>query len=126
MIDLPLGAHLPDSYIGDSDLKVRLYRAGGPGHGGGGGRGAGVPRPLRALPPPVADMFYILRVKALAKARFLRGIETQGDTLVICTSPFVVTDRLALYKGLRDGAVVRNQQVRCPARRSRSGGRRTS
>ena len=26
VIDLPLGAHLPDDYIGDPDLKVRLYR----------------------------------------------------------------------------------------------------
>ena len=59
-------------------------------------------------------MFYILRVKALAKSRFLRGIETQGDTLVIRTSPFVVTDRLALYKAFGTAAVVRNQQVRVP------------
>src|ERR671932_148123 len=26
VLDLPLGAHLPDAYIGDPDLKVRLYR----------------------------------------------------------------------------------------------------
>jgi len=26
VIDLPLGAHLPDSYVGDGDVKVRLYR----------------------------------------------------------------------------------------------------
>ena len=59
-------------------------------------------------------MFYVLRVKALAKARFLRGIETQNDQLVIKTSPFVVTDRLALYKAFGTNAVVRNQQVRIP------------
>ena len=116
VIDLPLGAHLPDSYIGDSDLKVRLYRR---------LADLGTEEEVEAverefldrfgpLPPPVADMFYILRVKALAKARFLRGIETQGDTLVIRTSPFVVTDRLALYKAFGTAAVVRNQQVRVP------------
>ena len=26
VIDLPLGAHLPDGYVGDPDVKVRLYR----------------------------------------------------------------------------------------------------
>ena len=50
------------------------------------------------LPPPVADMFYLLRVKMLAKSRFLRGIESTGNDLIIKMSPFVVSDRLALYK----------------------------
>jgi transcription-repair coupling factor (superfamily II helicase) len=116
VIDLPLGAHLPDDYIGDPDLKVRLYR-----------RLADLATEeavgeverefldrFGPLPQPVADMFYILRVKALAKARFLRGIETQGDQIVIRTSPFVVTDRLALFKAFGTAAVVRNQQLRLP------------
>ena len=116
VIDLPLGAHLPDDYIGDPDLKVRLYR-----------RLADLTTEpavdeverefvdrFGPLPPPVADMFYVLRVKAMAKARFLRGIETQNDQLVIRTSPFVVTDRLALYRAFGTNAVVRNQQVRIP------------
>ncbi len=116
VIDLPLGAHLPDAYIGDPDLKVRLYR-----------RLATLASEAEVdeverefldrfgpLPPPVRDMFYLLRVKMLATARYLRGIETQGDGIVIKTSPFVVSDRLALYKAFGTAAVVRNQQIRFP------------
>jgi transcription-repair coupling factor (superfamily II helicase) len=116
LLDLPLGAHLPDSYIGDPDLKVRLYR-----------RLANlqgqeevdeVEQEFRdrfgPLPPPVADMFYLLRVKMLAKARFLRGIETTDSTIVIKMSPFVVSDRLALYKAFGTSAVVRGGQIRLP------------
>ncbi|MBI3970115.1 MAG: transcription-repair coupling factor [Chloroflexi bacterium] len=116
MLDLPLGAHLPDSYIGDPDLKVRLYR-----------RLATLEteaevREVRQefkdrfgpLPPPVADMFYLLELKMLAKQRYLRGIEAQGSTLLIRMSPFVVSDRLALYKAFGTSAVVRNGQIRLP------------
>jgi transcription-repair coupling factor (superfamily II helicase) len=116
VLDLPLGAHLPDDYIGDADLKVRLYR-----------RLANlatheeieeVEHEFRdrfgSLPPPVQDMFYLLRVKVLAKARFLKGIETQASEFVIKTSPFVVTDRLALYKAFGTSAVVRLGQIRLP------------
>ncbi len=116
VIDLPLGAHLPDSYIGDPDLKVRLYR-----------RLAtlqteeevdAVEQEFRDRfgppPAPVADLFYLLRVKMLARARFLRGIETAGATLILKMSPFVVSDRLALYKAFGTAAVVRNGQIRIP------------
>jgi transcription-repair coupling factor (superfamily II helicase) len=116
VIDLPLGAHLPDSYIGDPDLKVRLYR-----------RLAGLQTEAEVdeveqefrdrfgpPPAPVADLFYLLRVKMLARARFLRGIETAGATLILKMSPFVVSDRLALYKAFGTAAVVRNGQIRIP------------
>jgi transcription-repair coupling factor (superfamily II helicase) len=116
VIDLPLGAHLPDSYVGDPDLKVRLYR-----------RLAALRSEEEVndverefadrfgpLSPPVADLFYLLRVKMLARARFLRGIETQGGAIVIKMSPFVVSDRLALYRAFGTAAVVRNGQIRLP------------
>ncbi|HEX2036635.1 MAG TPA: transcription-repair coupling factor [Chloroflexota bacterium] len=116
IIDLPLGAHLPDGYIGDPDLKVRLYR-----------RLANLATEAEVdeveaefrdrfgpLPSPVEDLFYLLRVKMLAKARFLRGIETQGSDLIIRLSPFVVTDRLALYRAFGTSVVVRSGQIRLP------------
>src|SRR5919202_462707 len=116
LLDLPLGAHLPDAYIGDPDLKVRLYR-----------RLANLDSEAEVaeverefgdrfgpLPAPVADLFFLLRVKMLAKSRFLRGIEATGDTLVIKMSPFVVSDRLALYKAFGTAAVVRAGEIRIP------------
>jgi transcription-repair coupling factor (superfamily II helicase) len=116
MLDLPLGAHLPESYIGDPDLKVRLYR-----------RLATLTTEEEVaevkqefldrfgpLPQPVDDMFYLLQVKALSKARFLKGIETQTAELVIKTSPFVVSDRLALYKLFGTSVKVSLGQIRLP------------
>ncbi|HEU5315475.1 MAG TPA: transcription-repair coupling factor [Chloroflexota bacterium] len=116
VLDLPLGANLPDDYVGDADLKLRLYR-----------RLADLTTEAEVdevqqefgdrfgpLPQPVQDLFYLLRVKILAKARFLRGIETQGGELVLKTSPFVVSDRLALYKAFGTSAVVRSGAIRIP------------
>jgi transcription-repair coupling factor (superfamily II helicase) len=116
VLDLPLGANLPDDYIGDADLKLRLYR-----------RLANLSTETEVdevqkefadrfgpLPQPVQDLFFLLRVKLLAKARFLRGIETQGSDLVLKTSPFVVSDRLALYKAFGTSAVVRSGTIRIP------------
>ncbi len=71
------------------------------------------------LPTPVADLFFLLRIKALARARFVRAIETQdgvvtGPELVLKLSPFVVCDRVALYKAFGTRAVVKGGQVRIP------------
>ncbi len=116
VLDLPLGANLPDDYIGDPDLKLRLYR-----------RLANLTATdevdeaeqefadrFGPLPQPVQDLFYLLRVKILAKSRFLKGIETQNADLVIKTSPFVVSDRLALYKAFGTSAVIRPGTIRLP------------
>jgi transcription-repair coupling factor (superfamily II helicase) len=119
IIDLPLGAHLPDDYIGDHDLKVRLYRR--LANLADEDEVAAVEQEFKDRfgppPPPVVDMFYLLRIKMLAKARFLRGIEAQGDLLIVRTSPFVVTDRLALYNAFNTQAVVRAGQIRIPLHR---------
>ena len=53
----------------------------------------------------------------MAKARFLKGIETQGADLIVKTSPFVVSDRLALYKTFGTSAVVRPGTIRIPRHR---------
>jgi transcription-repair coupling factor (superfamily II helicase) len=116
MLDLPLGANLPDDYVGDADLKLRLYR-----------RIANLAAldeidetekefadRFGPLPRAVQDLFYVLRVKVLAKARFLKAIEASGTELVIKTSPFVVSDRLALYKAFGTSAVVRPGTIRLP------------
>jgi len=120
-IDLPLGAHLPDSYVGDGDVKVRLYRRLATLETEAEVEAARVEFADRfgILPTPVADLFFLLRIKALARARFVRAIETQdgvvtGPELVLKLSPFVVCDRVALYKAFGTRAVVKGGQVRIP------------
>jgi transcription-repair coupling factor (superfamily II helicase) len=121
VIDLPLGAHLPDGYVGDPDVKVRLYR-----------RLAALESledveaaatefgdRFGPMPTPVVDLFYLLGVKAKARARYVRGIETQqglttGSEIVLKLSPFVTCDRVALYKAFGSRAVVKMGQVRVP------------
>ena len=101
VIDLPLGAHLPDDYIGDPDLKVRLYR-----------RLAdlateeeveAVEREFldRFGPLPAAGGGHVLRPARQGPGQGplpARASRPRAISLVIRTSPFVVTDRLALYK----------------------------
>jgi transcription-repair coupling factor (superfamily II helicase) len=121
VIDLPLGAHLPDGYVGDPDVKVRLYR-----------RLAALETlddvaaaatefgdRFGPMPASVVDLFYLLGVKAKARAKCVRGIETQqglttGPEIVLKLSPFVTCDRVALYKAFGSRAVVRMGQVRVP------------
>jgi len=116
VLDLPLGANLPEEYIGDADLKLRLYRR--LANLATEGEVMETEQEFRdrfgSLPSSVEDMFFLLRVKLLAKARFLKAIETQGTDLVIKTSPFVVSDRLALYKSFGTSAVVRPGTIRLP------------
>ncbi len=118
VIDLPLGSRLPDDYIGDSNLKIRLYR-----------RLASVVRldeveeveqeladRFGPPPPPVADLLFGLRIRALARSRMLRAVEATDRELIVRTSPFVVTDRLALYKAFGRQAQVRRGVIRIPRR----------
>ena len=118
VIDLPLGSRLPDDYIGDPNLKIRLYR-----------RLASVVRldEVDAVeqefadrfgppPPPVVDLLFGLRIRALARSRMLRAVEATDRELIVRTSPFVVTDRLALYKAFGRQAQVRRGVITIPRR----------
>ena len=118
VIDLPLGSRLPDDYIGDADLKIRLYR-----------RLASVVGldEVEAMeqefadrfgppPPPVVDLLFGLRIRALARSRMLRAVEATDRELIVRTSPFVVTDRLALYKAFGRQAQVRRGVITIPRR----------
>lgn len=118
VIDLPLGSRLPDDYIGDPDLKIRLYR-----------RLASVVSldEVEAMeqefadrfgspPPPVVDLLFGLRVRALARSRMLRAVEATDRELIVRTSPFVVTDRLALYRAFGRQAQVRRGVITIPRR----------
>ena len=118
VIDLPLGSRLPDDYIGDPNLKIRLYR-----------RLASVVRldEVDAVeqefadrfgppPSPVVDLLFGLRIRALARSRMLRAVEATDRELIVRTSPFVVTDRLALYKAFGRQAQVRRGVITIPRR----------
>jgi transcription-repair coupling factor (superfamily II helicase) len=105
-IDLPLSAHLPDDFIPDTALRLRLYR-----------RLARVKSvedvgQIRAemrdrfgvMPTPVEDLFYLLEVKALAEQVGVIQIKhDEGEivlTLPVLLTPATVT-RLSKQPGVR-------------------------
>ena len=85
VVDLPLSAHLPESYVGDHNLRLRLYR-----------RLAEV-RQLKDLeelqqefderfgspPPAVQNLLYLLRVKALAARAGISGVVSEDRQVVL-------------------------------------------
>jgi len=84
-IDLPLDAYLPEDYVPDSYLRLRLYRrmAGFTTLG----QVEGMARELKdrfgEAPRPVENMFYLLRLKVLAAEAGVQAISTEAGQIVI-------------------------------------------
>lgn len=85
VVDLPLSAHLPESYVPDRNLRLRLYR-----------RLAEVRsqeqvNELRQEladrfgppPPAVENLLYLLRVKALASQAGVAAVAAEGQQVVL-------------------------------------------
>lgn len=105
-INLPIPVYLPGDYVGDADLRLRLYR-----------RMAGLTRmpqvnELEAelvdrfgpLPPPAANLIYQLRLKVLSIAAGVQGILTDDARLVIRIEGLEKRNRAALQARLRSVA----------------------
>ena len=85
VIDLPLSAHLPEDYVSDQSLRLRLYR-----------RLADVrsPQDVEELrqeltdrfgppPPPAENLLYLLRLKALAAQARVSGVVSEDGQVVL-------------------------------------------
>ena len=88
-IELPLQAYLPDDYVPDEELRLKLYQ-----------RLAGVENEeeldgLRReledrfglLPPPVDDLMYVLRVRLLASHAGVQAVGREESALVLKLGP---------------------------------------
>jgi transcription-repair coupling factor (superfamily II helicase) len=88
-IELPLQAYLPDDYVPDEELRLKLYQ-----------RLAGVENEeeldgLRReledrfglLPPPVDDLMYVLRVRLLASRAGVQAVGREESALVLRLGP---------------------------------------
>jgi len=115
-IDLPLPAFIPEDYVPDSSLRLRLYR-----------RMAGLAtmdeiegmqRELTdrfgSLPGSVANLLYQLRLKVLALRASVEGISTEKGQIVIHITSFKDTARNQLQKRLGGRARVSKRQVWIP------------
>jgi transcription-repair coupling factor (superfamily II helicase) len=121
-IDLPLPAFIPNDYVPDSSLRLRLYR-----------RMAGLAtmeeiedmqRELMdrfgSLPGAVANLFYQLRLKVLALIANVQGISTEKGQIVIRVQPLKDTARKQLQKRLSGRARVSQRQIWLPLRERES------
>jgi transcription-repair coupling factor (superfamily II helicase) len=85
LIELPLQAYLPDDYVSDKELRLRLYQ-----------RLAGLVEEdeledvrieledrFGILPPPAEDLLYVLRVRMLAGAAGVQAIGREDHNLVL-------------------------------------------
>mgnify|MGYP000938865237 FL=1 len=92
-IDLPLSAHLPDDYIPDAALRLRLYRR--LSHVKTLDDVAQIRDELRdrfgTMPAPVEDLFYLLEVKARAEQVGVIQIKSMEDEIVLVL-PLLLTD----------------------------------
>lgn len=83
-IDLPLAAHLPQEYIQDDPLRLRLYRRLARVHTVDQVDAMAVELQDRfgPLPEPVTNLLYILRVRVLAAEAGLSTLRTEGQEIV--------------------------------------------
>jgi transcription-repair coupling factor (superfamily II helicase) len=88
-VDLPVQAYLPEDYVPDEGLRLRLYQRLGS------LRDEEYLETLRTeledrfgiVPPPVADLLYVLQARLLAMRAGVRSIAREDNNLVLRLSP---------------------------------------
>ena len=115
-ISLPLQAYLPEDYIPDATLRLRLYR-----------RMAGLlsltdveamAQELRdrfgELPPPVHNLLYQLRLKVLALESDVQSISVEAGQILIKAEGLEYLNREALQRHVGAAVRVSRRQVWLP------------
>jgi transcription-repair coupling factor (superfamily II helicase) len=84
-IDLPLSAHLPQEYVPDDPLRLRLYRRLARAHTEAdvAALTAELEDRFGPLPAPVANLLYVLRVRVLAADARVTAVRSEGQDIVV-------------------------------------------
>ena len=89
LIELPVEAYLPDDWIPDEELRIRLYQRLGAMDSE--GEMDNVRRELEdrfgILPPQAEDLLYVLRVRLLATRAGVRAVGREDSALVLKLAP---------------------------------------
>ncbi len=117
-IELPLDALLPENYVSEENLRLRLYR-----------RMSqldnlsavdGIAHELEDRfgppPPPVQNLLYLLRVKIMAQRAGVHTIQREGESLIMRTDRIPRAAQQALQRRLEPVGRVASNQVRIPMR----------
>ena len=122
-IDLPLDAYIPGSYVPDVDTRLELYRT------------LGSVESAEKLddilkeytdrfgspPPEVQNLFYALRIKALAAKVGIESVATEEGYIVLRRFQGVPFDAQRFIQSLTDGVIVGKTQIRLDYKRTGKG-----
>ena len=113
-IELPLDALLPESYVADESLRLRLYRRMSELDSLSGVDAMNQELSDRFGPPPeaVQNLLFLLRVKLLAQAAGVHTIQREGDALILRTDRIPRSVQQTLQNRLAGKAQVASNQVR--------------
>jgi transcription-repair coupling factor (superfamily II helicase) len=115
-INLPLDAHLPESYVPDGSLRLQLYRrlAGLTVKKGIDEMRAELEDRFGPLPGEAENLFYQLRLKVDAMAAGVKAITIEEGQIVIRADSLERVDRDRLQRRMGDRARVTRRAVWLP------------
>jgi transcription-repair coupling factor (superfamily II helicase) len=118
-VDLPIGAMLPDSYIGDQAVKIDLYRrlAAITGEAGASAARQELTDRFGAPPEPADNLLTIVELKAMAIARGISSITVVDGELIVKLPPNRQAARSALYRAYGSALRITPNQLRLPVAR---------
>jgi transcription-repair coupling factor (superfamily II helicase) len=113
-IDLPLDAFIPESYVSDVDTRLELYRTLSNVESA-----EKLDDILREYtdrfgrpPPEMNNLFYALRIKALAAKARIESISTEEGYIVLRRFQGLPFDAQKFMQALTDGVIVGRTQIR--------------
>ena len=115
-LELPLPARIPESYVAETELRLRLYRrlSGLTDAEGVAEIAQELADRFGPLPEEVANLLYVVRVKILCLRAGVSAISQEGEELVLQCDTLAGVDRRALQHRLGPAVRVGGRQIRLP------------
>jgi transcription-repair coupling factor (superfamily II helicase) len=115
-LNLPIPAYVPEDYLPEEKLRLRLYRrlAGVIGLKGIDEMAKELEDRFGELPEPVANLLYQLRLKILAMEAGVKAILTETGQIIIRADSLQEIDRAGLQRRLSPAARVTPRQLSLP------------
>jgi transcription-repair coupling factor (superfamily II helicase) len=115
-LNLPIPAYVPEDYLPEEKLRLRLYRrlAGVTSLNGIDEMAKELEDRFGELPEPVANLLYQLRLKILALEAGVKAIITETGQIIVRADSLQEIDRAGLQRRLSPAARVTPRQVSLP------------
>jgi transcription-repair coupling factor (superfamily II helicase) len=115
-LNLPIPAYVPEDYLPEEKLRLRLYRrlAGVTSLKGIDEMAKELEDRFGELPEPVANLLYQLRLKILALEAGVKAILTETGQIIIRADTLQEIDRAGLQRRLSSAAKVTPRQISLP------------